>query len=51
MHSTDLGMSQELPKRIFKEGEETQVTQVNNKCELIYVLGKLMEGKEVRIFT
>ncbi|KAJ0232143.1 hypothetical protein HA466_0293480 [Hirschfeldia incana] len=33
-------MSAELPKRIFKEGEETQVTQINNNCRIDYIITK-----------
>ncbi|XP_018448824.1 uncharacterized protein LOC108820374 [Raphanus sativus] len=36
-------MSQELPKRIFKEGEETQVTQINNNCRIDFIIRKLEE--------
>ncbi|KAG2313033.1 hypothetical protein Bca52824_024590 [Brassica carinata] len=27
-------MSEELPKRLFKPGEETQVHQINNNCKM-----------------
>ena len=36
-------MSLELPKRIFKEGEEPQVTQINNNCRIDYIVRKLTE--------
>ncbi|XP_018464130.2 uncharacterized protein LOC108835364 [Raphanus sativus] len=36
-------MSQDLPKRIFKEGEETQVTQINNNCRIDFIIRKLEE--------
>ncbi|CAN6815698.1 unnamed protein product [Brassica oleracea var. botrytis] len=32
------GMSEELPKRLFKPGEETQVHQINNNCKMIFKL-------------
>ncbi|WZZ78044.1 hypothetical protein YC2023_098616 [Brassica napus] len=36
-------MSLELPKRIFKEGEEPQVTQINNNCKIEYIMRKFTE--------
>ncbi|RID49975.1 LOW QUALITY PROTEIN: hypothetical protein BRARA_H00734 [Brassica rapa] len=33
-------MSTELPKRIFKQGEEPQVTQINNNCRIDYIIRK-----------
>ncbi|CAH8390793.1 unnamed protein product [Eruca vesicaria subsp. sativa] len=36
-------MSLELPKRIFKEGEEPQVTQINNNCRIDYIIRKFTE--------
>ena len=36
-------MSLELPKRIFKEGEEPQVTQINNNCRIEYIMRKFTE--------
>ncbi|KAF8093345.1 hypothetical protein N665_0384s0031 [Sinapis alba] len=36
-------MSEELPKRIFKEGEETQVTQINNNCRIDYIIKKFKD--------
>ncbi|KAF3500512.1 hypothetical protein F2Q69_00041962 [Brassica cretica] len=33
-------MSKELPKKIFKEGEEPQVTQINNNCRIDYIIRK-----------
>ncbi|KAF3546403.1 hypothetical protein DY000_02010382 [Brassica cretica] len=33
-------MSKELPKRIFREGEEPQVTQINNNCRIDYIIRK-----------
>ncbi|KAF8107337.1 hypothetical protein N665_0123s0028 [Sinapis alba] len=36
-------MSEELPKRIFKEGEETQVTQINNNCRINYIIKKFKD--------
>ncbi|XP_013723154.1 uncharacterized protein LOC106426966 [Brassica napus] len=33
-------MSKELPKNIFKEGEELQVTQINNNCRIDYIIRK-----------
>ncbi|XP_018435592.1 uncharacterized protein LOC108807848 [Raphanus sativus] len=33
-------MSLELPKRIFKEGEEPQVNQINNNCRIEYIITK-----------
>uniref|UniRef100_A0A0D3A034 DUF1985 domain-containing protein n=3 Tax=Brassica TaxID=3705 RepID=A0A0D3A034_BRAOL len=31
-------MSEELPKRLLKPGEETQVHQINNNCKMIFKL-------------
>ncbi|XP_022558800.1 probable mitochondrial-processing peptidase subunit alpha-1, mitochondrial isoform X1 [Brassica napus] len=42
MHSW-LYMSLELPKRIFKEGEEPQVTHINNNCRIEYIMRKFTE--------
>ncbi|KAF2553062.1 hypothetical protein F2Q68_00035676 [Brassica cretica] len=36
-------MSLELLKRIFKEGEEPQVTQINNNCRIDYIMRKFTE--------
>ncbi|KAF8080124.1 hypothetical protein N665_0973s0005 [Sinapis alba] len=36
-------MSEELPKRIFKEGEETQVTHINNNCKIDYIIRKFKD--------
>ncbi|KAF2600473.1 hypothetical protein F2Q68_00007740 [Brassica cretica] len=36
-------MSLELPKRIFKEGEEPQVTQNNNNCRIEYIMRKFTQ--------
>ena len=36
-------MSLELPKRIFKEGEEPHVTQINNNCRIEYIMRKFTE--------
>ena len=36
-------MSLELPKRIFKEVEEPQVTQINNNCRIEYIMRKFTE--------
>ncbi|KAF2540398.1 hypothetical protein F2Q68_00032456 [Brassica cretica] len=36
-------MSLELPKRIFKEDEEPQVTQINNNCRIDYIMRKFTE--------
>ncbi|KAF3487009.1 hypothetical protein F2Q69_00051949 [Brassica cretica] len=36
-------MSLELPKRIFKEDEELQVTQINNNCRIDYIMRKFTE--------
>ncbi|KAF3595827.1 hypothetical protein DY000_02025935 [Brassica cretica] len=36
-------MSLELPKRIFKEGVEPQVTQINNNCRIDYIVRKFTE--------
>uniref|UniRef100_A0A0D3CBM6 Ubiquitin-like protease family profile domain-containing protein n=1 Tax=Brassica oleracea var. oleracea TaxID=109376 RepID=A0A0D3CBM6_BRAOL len=33
-------MSEELPKRLFKEGEEPRVTQINNNCRINYIIRK-----------
>ncbi|KAG2282433.1 hypothetical protein Bca52824_053653 [Brassica carinata] len=33
-------MSEELPKRLFKEGEEPRVTQINNNCRIDYIIQK-----------
>ncbi|KAF3593413.1 hypothetical protein DY000_02023288 [Brassica cretica] len=33
-------MSEELPKRLFKEGEEPRVTQINNNCRIDYIIRK-----------
>ena len=33
-------MSEELPKRLFKEGEEPRVTQINNNCRIDYIVRK-----------
>ncbi|KAF8115982.1 hypothetical protein N665_0024s0009 [Sinapis alba] len=52
-------MSGELPKRLFKEGEETQVTQINNNCRLVNIIAKLEtwlpkelnEVKKDRVFS
>ncbi|XP_056848951.1 uncharacterized protein LOC108836937 [Raphanus sativus] len=33
-------MSEELPKRIFNEGDEPQVTQINNNCRIDYIIKK-----------
>ena len=33
-------ISKELPKRIFKEDEEPQVTQINNYCRINYIIWK-----------
>ncbi|XP_056862380.1 uncharacterized protein LOC108828084 [Raphanus sativus] len=33
-------MSEELPKRLFKEGEEPQVSQINNNCRIDYIIKK-----------
>lgn len=38
-----VGMSQELPKRLFKPGEETQVSQINNNCRMVLYLKRLEE--------
>ncbi|KAF8112867.1 hypothetical protein N665_0059s0005 [Sinapis alba] len=52
-------MSGELPTRIFKEGEETQVTQINDNCRLVNIIAKLEtwlpkelnEVKKDRVFS
>ena len=36
-------MSEELPKRLFKPGEETQVHQINNNCKMVRYFKRLME--------
>ncbi|KAF8109285.1 hypothetical protein N665_0098s0013 [Sinapis alba] len=36
-------MSEELPKRLFKAGEETQVTQINNNCRMVCYMKRLEE--------
>lgn len=36
-------MSGELPKRLFKEGEETQVIQINNNCRMVCYMERLKE--------
>ncbi|WZY98964.1 hypothetical protein YC2023_071293 [Brassica napus] len=33
-------MFEELPKRIFKKGEEPPVTQINNNCRIDYIMRK-----------
>ncbi|KAG2271438.1 hypothetical protein Bca52824_065993 [Brassica carinata] len=33
-------MSEELPKRLFKEGEDPRVTQINNNCRIDYIIRK-----------
>ena len=38
-----VGMSGELPKRLIKEGEETQVTQINNNCRMVCYMERLEE--------
>uniref|UniRef100_A0A0D3BFQ6 DUF1985 domain-containing protein n=1 Tax=Brassica oleracea var. oleracea TaxID=109376 RepID=A0A0D3BFQ6_BRAOL len=38
-----LGMSEELPKRLFKPGEETEVHQINNNCKMVRYFKRLME--------
>ncbi|XP_048615060.1 uncharacterized protein LOC125587841 [Brassica napus] len=35
-----VAMSEELPKRLFKEGEEPRVTQINNNCRIDYIIRK-----------
>lgn len=40
MGSHCLDMSEELPKRLFKEGEEPQVSQINNNCRIDYIIKK-----------
>lgn len=41
--SVIVGMSEELPKRLFKPGEETQVHQINNNCKMVRYFKRLME--------
>ncbi|WZZ31002.1 hypothetical protein YC2023_014403 [Brassica napus] len=36
-------MSEELPKRLFKPGEETEVHQINNNCKMVRYFKRLME--------
>ncbi|KAF2595478.1 hypothetical protein F2Q70_00043954 [Brassica cretica] len=38
--SSSSAMSEELPKRLFKEGEEPRVTQINNNCRIDYIIRK-----------
>ncbi|CAN6861214.1 unnamed protein product [Brassica oleracea] len=38
-----VGMSGELPKRLIKEGEETQVTQINKNCRMVCYMERLEE--------
>uniref|UniRef100_A0A0D3AMY1 DUF1985 domain-containing protein n=1 Tax=Brassica oleracea var. oleracea TaxID=109376 RepID=A0A0D3AMY1_BRAOL len=33
-------MSEDLPKRLFKEDEEPRVTQINNNCRIDYIIRK-----------
>ncbi|CAF2224490.1 unnamed protein product [Brassica rapa] len=42
-------MSGELPKRIIKEGEEIQVTQINNNCRMIFKLYENGLGYSARV--
>jgi len=35
-----VAMSEELPKRLFKEGEDPRVTQINNNCRIDYIIRK-----------
>ena len=44
-------MSGELPKRLIKEGEETQVTQINNNCMMVCYIKRLEEVKKDRVFS
>src|SRR5690606_38046138 len=52
-------MAEELPKRLFREGEETQVSQINSNCRLVNIISKLEswlpkelnEVKKDRVFS
>ena len=42
-------MSEDLPKRLFKEGEEPRVTQINNNCRIDYIIRKFQAAKGVDV--
>lgn len=39
--SSLVSMLEELPKRLFKGGEEIQVNHINNNCKLVHIMGNL----------